>query len=53
MGTIHPAADSLIQQPVILPTGDGPCSLHLSLNILVEADIQKGVVKFGLLDDGQ
>jgi pyrimidine-specific ribonucleoside hydrolase len=54
MGTIHLSTDSLLKPSAIFTHNSRSVKLTLKKEFLdqVEADIDEGIVKFGLLDDG-
>jgi pyrimidine-specific ribonucleoside hydrolase len=54
MGTIHLASDSVIKPSAVFTYKDRSIRLSLKKEYLekVDADINEGVVKFGLMDDG-
>jgi len=54
MGTIHLAADSQVQPSAVFKYKDRSVRITLKKEYLeqVDADINEGIVKFGLMDDG-
>jgi len=54
MGIIHLAADSIAQPSAVFTCKDRSIRINLKKEYLekIEADIDEGIVKFGLMDDG-
>ena len=54
MGTIHLAADRIVQPSALFTYKNHLIRISLKKEYLekIDADIDKGIVKFGLMDDG-